>query len=119
MDEAMIEPTTLFKALADETRLRCLILLIHEQELCVCELCHALDITQPKISRHLATLRNNGVVQDRRSGQWIYYSLHPELATWATQIMQNAAQGARSLEPFTRDQQRLTSMPDRPTRCCS
>ena len=46
-----------FKALSDLTRLRMLVLLSHEGELCVCELTHALDEIQPKISRHLAQLR--------------------------------------------------------------
>ena len=75
------------KALADETRLR-LILLIHDQsELCVCELLSALAVSQPKISRHLAILRENRIVMTRREGQWIYYRLHPDLPKWAVDII--------------------------------
>jgi ArsR family transcriptional regulator len=64
----------LFKALADETRLRIVALLAHG-ELCVCHLEEALGISQPKVSRHLATLRAASVVEDRRDGTWVYYRL--------------------------------------------
>ena len=64
----------LFKALADETRLRIVALLSHG-ELCVCHLEEALKLSQPKVSRHLATLRAAGVVEDRRDGSWVYYGL--------------------------------------------
>ena len=64
----------LFKALADETRLRIVALLAHG-ELCVCHLEEGLGLSQPKVSRHLATLRDAGVVEDRRDGSWVYYRL--------------------------------------------
>lgn len=64
----------IFKALADDTRLRILALLL-EGELCVCELIAALELPQSTVSRHLAYLRNNGWVQDRRQGVWMYYRL--------------------------------------------
>lgn len=64
----------LFKALGDETRLRIVALLSHG-ELCVCHLEEALRLSQPKVSRHLATLRAAGVVQSRRDGSWVYYRL--------------------------------------------
>lgn len=61
-----------FDALSDETRLRILVLLYHK-ELCVCEICEILELSQPKISRHLAKLRDLGLVRDERQNQWIYY----------------------------------------------
>ena len=64
----------LFRALADETRLRIVALLSHG-ELCVCHLEEALRLSQPKVSRHLAALRSAGVVEDRRDGTWVYYRL--------------------------------------------
>jgi ArsR family transcriptional regulator len=64
----------LFKALADQTRLR-LINLIGDDEVCVCFLVEVLKINQPKISRHLAYLRRAGVVSARREGKWIHYRL--------------------------------------------
>ena len=64
----------LFKALADETRLRVVALLSHG-ELCVCHLEAALGLSQPNISRHLAVLRAAGIVEDRREGKWIHYRI--------------------------------------------
>lgn len=65
---------SIFKACSDATRLRILFLLAI-RELCVCELVSVLEIPQGKISRHLALLKQAGVVEDRRDGTWIYYSL--------------------------------------------
>ncbi len=79
-----MEADQFFKALSDLTRLRMLVLLNCEGELCVCELTHALDEIQPKISRHLAQLRELGVVLDRRQGQWIYYRTQSRFAGMGT-----------------------------------
>ena len=64
----------LFKALADQTRLR-LINLIGDEEICVCFFVEVLKTNQPKISRHLAYLKRAGVVAARREGKWIHYRL--------------------------------------------
>ncbi len=64
-----------FKALADETRLRILWLLMSEDELCVCDIMRVLGITQSRASRHLRYLYNQGLVTDRREGVWMYYRL--------------------------------------------
>ena len=63
-----------FRALADPTRLRILHLL-RAGELCVCDLMAALQVPQAKTSRHLAYLRNAGLVTCRKNGLWSYYSL--------------------------------------------
>lgn len=65
----------LFKALSDETRLR-IINLIYKQDLCVCELVEILDLSQPKISKHIAKLRQIGLVNTERKEQYIYYSFN-------------------------------------------
>jgi ArsR family transcriptional regulator len=70
----MKEMEQVFKALADGTRLRILNLLLHG-ELCVCDIQFVLDSPQPNVSRHLTYLKNAGLVQDRREGPRIYYSL--------------------------------------------
>ena len=62
------------KALADTTRLRILGLLL-TGEVCVCHIHESLRISQPKASRHLAYLRRAGIVDARRDGKWIHYSL--------------------------------------------
>ena len=76
-----------YKALADETRLLSLLLIEQHGELCVCDLITALDESQPKISRHLAQLRKSGILQDRRQGQWVHYSLHPLLEPWMQEVL--------------------------------
>jgi ArsR family transcriptional regulator len=66
--------TRLFRALGDETRLRIVALLSHG-ELCVCHLEAALDLNQSTASRHLGILRSAGIVDSRREGTWVYYSI--------------------------------------------
>ncbi len=63
--------------LSDETRLR-IIMLLWQKPLCVCELCYILKLSQPKVSRHLAKLRDIGIVKDDRQSQWIFYYLNME-----------------------------------------
>jgi ArsR family transcriptional regulator len=65
----------LFKALADETRLKILWLLMEQKELCVTDCMAILDITQPKASRHLRTLYHAGLVVDRRDRLCVYYRI--------------------------------------------
>ena len=93
----MLKPEQLFYLLSDETRLRCLLLMQAKTECCVCDLTYALQIVQPKISRHLAILRGGAVVSDRRAGAWIYYSLHPTLPAWASRILTNIAKETADL----------------------
>ncbi|APZ41964.1 metalloregulator ArsR/SmtB family transcription factor [Acidihalobacter ferrooxydans] len=96
-------PETFFRALSDGTRLRCLMLLQREGELCVCELTQALDLSQPKISRHLAALREAGVVLDRRAGQWVHYRIHPELPGWAQKVLADTAAGLAQDPVYAQD----------------
>jgi ArsR family transcriptional regulator len=73
-----LSPRTLasaYKALADETRVQMLALLLEQPELCVCHLERTLEISQSKASRHLRYLLNAGLLEDRREGVWIYYRL--------------------------------------------
>src|SRR5437667_9900041 len=65
----------LFHALSDETRLEIVRLLSHGER-CVCELQQVLDAAQSRLSFHLRTLKDAGVVSDRREGRWVYYALN-------------------------------------------
>ena len=115
-----IQAEQFFKILADLTRLRVLALLSQEGELCVCELTHALGEIQPKISRHLALLREAEVVLDRRQGQWIYYRLNPKLPEWARAVLSETTEGIAKQAPFNSDQHALSRMPNRPgSACCA
>lgn len=107
----------IFQALSDDTRLRALLLMAAEGELCVCELVQGLDISQPKISRHMALLRDAGLVCSRRHAQWVFYFINPELADWQQQII-DAVIGSGQDGPVTqRDRSRLAAMNNRPARC--
>lgn len=70
----LTEMETFFMALADKTRLR-LLNLMRRDEICVCFFTEILGESQPKISRHLAYLRNAGIVEARREGKWMHYSI--------------------------------------------
>jgi ArsR family transcriptional regulator, arsenate/arsenite/antimonite-responsive transcriptional repressor len=111
-------PETYFKSLSDETRLRCLMLLYKEGELCVCELTAALELSQPKISRHLAPLRHNGILQDSRVGQWVYYKINPDLPVWTFAVLAAAEQGTANHLIYQQDYARLKNMSDRPQKNC-
>lgn len=82
-----MNPCKFYKCLADDTRLTFLLLISHEGESCVCDLMQALDLDQPKASRHLAELRKCGILLDERRGKWVYYNLHPELPKWARNVI--------------------------------
>lgn len=84
----MHEPLAFYKSLAEETRLKSLLLIKKKERLCVCDLMNALQLSQPKVSRHLAELRKHGLVMDERCGKWVYYQLHPQLPEWMDQVLQ-------------------------------
>jgi ArsR family transcriptional regulator len=71
----MRELSDIFKALGDETRLCILALLLEHGELCVCDIESTLGASQSKTSRHLRYLLHAGLVQDRREGLWVHYSV--------------------------------------------
>ncbi|MCV6606012.1 MAG: metalloregulator ArsR/SmtB family transcription factor [Porticoccaceae bacterium] len=90
-------PIELFKSLADQTRLRSLLLIHLKGELCVCELMAALEESQPKISRHLAQLRGNKILLDRRQGQWVFYRINPQLPQWVSDILDTTLSSNRPI----------------------
>ncbi len=79
----MITPTTTtpsfiiagFHALSEPIRIK-VIELLRQRELCVCDLCDILDISQSKLSFHLKNLKEANLVNSRQEGRWIYYSLN-------------------------------------------
>ncbi len=103
-----------YKCLADDTRLKSLLLMLKEDELCVCELTHALEQSQPKVSRHLALLRQNKLVIDRRQGQWVHYQINPHIPDWAQEILSLTL--ANNLSSIQQEVQRLDTMLCRPNR---
>ncbi len=114
-----MNPVQFYKCLSDETRLRCLMLIQRENELCVCELTEALNEIQPKISRHLAQLRQCELLLDRKQGQWVFYRINPALPDWAKSVIE---QTVESNQVFLKENlTNLSRMGDRPNRvvnCC-
>lgn len=110
----MIQAESLFNILSDRTRLRALMLMQSAGEVCVCELTFALHESQPKISRHLALMREAGIVESRRDGTWMHYRLSPELPGWATKILKNIHLQISGQLPYKDDLKQITRMADRP-----
>jgi ArsR family transcriptional regulator len=92
-----------FHALSDETRLQ-IIERLSEGEQCVCDLTSMLDTTQSRLSFHLKTLKDAGILTDRREGRWVYYAVNAE-------VIEEVAQFVSSLKAHSR---RLRSA----SQCC-
>src|SRR5690606_6437068 len=87
----IMQPVLFYKCLSDDTRLKALLLICLQGELCVCDLMNALQLSQPKVSRHLAELRRCELLMDERRGKWVYYNIHPHLPDWALQVLHTTA----------------------------
>ncbi len=113
-----MNPVEFYKNLSDETRLKSLLLIHGEGELCVCELTTALGEIQPKVSRHLAQLKKAGLLLDRRQGQWVYYRINPQLPRWMLKVLDTTQADNTAFLKNTIN--RLNAMPDRPKKgCCN
>jgi ArsR family transcriptional regulator, arsenate/arsenite/antimonite-responsive transcriptional repressor len=112
----MVRPATfdlprLFAALADRTRLR-LLNLMNGREVCVCYFVEILKQSQPKISRHLAYLRNAGIVSARREGKWMHYSIEGPTDPAAAGILDG------TLESFATDREMQSDLSRLSKACC-
>ena len=113
MSKPLADLEQLFKALADETRLRILGLLLMG-EVCVCHIHESLRVPQPKVSRHLAYLRRAGLVDTRRDGLWIYYRLAESANPIVSTLRQAVAHALGHVDSIHRDAERLKKK----TGCC-
>lgn len=84
-------PAELFKVLADPLRLTMMMHLVASPELCVCDLVERTGMSQPKVSRHLAQLREYGLLLDRKEERWVYYRLNPAMPDWMRHVIQISA----------------------------
>jgi ArsR family transcriptional regulator len=107
-----ISLASLFAALADTTRLR-LLNLMAGREVCVCHFVEILGQSQPKISRHLAYLRNAGIVTARREGKWMHYSICPVADASASAVL------AASLAALGSDKQMQVDRASLDRVCCA
>jgi ArsR family transcriptional regulator, arsenate/arsenite/antimonite-responsive transcriptional repressor len=109
---------TFAKALADSTRLR-VIAALRQRELCVCELCDALEATQSTLSTHLTLLRDAGITRTRKQGKWIYYRLSDEGAPLIETFFRHFTDAKRDTR-MRRDTDRLRQrLKLRENGCCS
>jgi ArsR family transcriptional regulator len=108
----LLQMENLFLALADKTRLR-ILNLMREDEICVYFFTEVLGESQPKISRHLAYLKNAGVVSARREGKWIHYQIEAPGNLFAAKILQDTLDWLKSQNDMQSDYEKLISI------CCS
>ena len=108
-ENSLRQMETLFLALADKTRLR-ILNLIREDEVCVCYFTEVLGESQPKISRHLAYLRNAGIVSARRDGKWMNYSIRFPSDPVAVRILRDTLGWLESQKDLQDDFDRLAKV---------
>jgi ArsR family transcriptional regulator len=105
----------MFRALSDRTRLRILHLL-RDGELCVCDLTRVIDAPQPKISRHLAYLRQAKLVAARKDGLWSYYSLAPARGVFHEKLLDCLSHCFADVPELAKDRKKLRTACD--DGCC-
>lgn len=109
---------TFAKALADPTRLR-VIAALRKRELCVCELCDALEAEQSTLSTHLTLLRDAAITRTRKQGKWIYYRLSDEAAPLIETFLRHFEDASRD-KRIRRDTDRLRQrLKLRENGCCN
>lgn len=111
-EDFLFDMETFFMALADKTRLR-LLNLLREDEICVCFFTEVLGESQPKISRHLAYLRNAGIVEARRDGKWMHYRIVVPENPFAAEVLEYTLRWLASQTAMQRDYQNLAAA------CCA
>lgn len=109
----MFNVDAFYAALNDRFRRRILALLLQEDEVCVCEMALVLRLPQPKVSRHLAVLREARIVTVRRAGTWIFYRISAYAPVWSYKILESMAHGEREQPIFAADAARLKGRPVR------
>src|SRR5512142_302446 len=110
--KAQFDLARFFQALGDPTRLR-LLNLMGDHEICVCYFVEILDSPQPKISRHLAYLRNAGIVAARREGKWMHYRIVMPPHGGAAQVLKQTLDTLREEKAMQADSSKLAKV------CCA
>ncbi|WP_415720449.1 metalloregulator ArsR/SmtB family transcription factor [Photobacterium ganghwense] len=108
-------PVELFKVMSDPLRLKILMIIEDEQWVTVSDLVESLGVSQPKVSRHLALLRDSGVLETRREGQWIFYRYTENLPVWVRHVfttVRNGNPGIINQEKLQLSQLQQRKVPD-------
>ncbi|HZK60734.1 MAG TPA: metalloregulator ArsR/SmtB family transcription factor [Anaerovoracaceae bacterium] len=111
----MNQLTSIFKILSDETRVR-IIILLYQEELCVCELSGILDVPQSRISKNLSRLRDLNLVVDERKEKFVFYKLRRENKLFLNTI-ENIMKDFGSYSQLVTDKNRLSSKEDYLNQC--
>jgi ArsR family transcriptional regulator len=111
-DKILKNMETFFLALADKTRLR-LLNLLRGNEVCVCFFTEVLGESQPKISRHLAYLRNAEIISARREGKWMHYKIVTPESEYGARVLRDTLDWLKSQDEMQKDYERFESV------CCS
>jgi ArsR family transcriptional regulator len=112
----MNQLTSIFKILSDETRIR-IIILLYQEELCVCELSGILNVSQPKISKSLSKMRDMNLVADERKEKFVFYTLKKENRVLMA-TLKNIMEDLDSYPQLLEDQKRLADKDKYLTQCC-
>ena len=110
------DPSLLFRAFADTTRLRLLSLLL-ERELCVCDLCEVLGEIQPKVSRHLAYLKRANLIEGRQEARWMYYRITTQPTPIQKTLLSCVGSCLRDFDQLRKDLRKLEKLAPRDRRC--
>ena len=110
--EKLFDMDLFFSALADNTRRR-LLNLIGEDEVCVCFLVEVIDTNQPKISRHLAILKNAGLVSVRRDWKWSHYRITKPSESRAAKAFEDVLELLKHDHEMQKDKKQMAKM------CCA
>jgi ArsR family transcriptional regulator, arsenate/arsenite/antimonite-responsive transcriptional repressor len=94
------------KALADPTRVR-ILMALREDELCVCELCDALAVTQSTLSTHLQVIRDAGLISSRKQGKWMYYAIAPSASRLVDSLVKFFSGSLKANATLRRDEKKL------------
>ena len=95
------------KAAADKNRMR-ILKMVEKKSMCVCELAAVLKIKQPSVSKHLSILKNAGLIQDERNGQWIDYSLCTEKINKYSPVIQSTIKNWLNDDPIIKSDLKKT-----------
>ncbi|MBT1070503.1 ArsR/SmtB family transcription factor [Pelotalea chapellei] len=109
----------IFKALADPIRLRIVLLLQSEGELCVCDLMAVLKLPQSTVSRHLAYLKRSCWVDIRRQGVWMYYQLSRESCQMCRELLETLKKSVGNLPEAESDRKAFAEFKKKPPSACN
>ena len=114
----MSEITTALKALSEEIRIR-LLLVLMEDEACVCELMETFNMAQSKLSHHLIALRDAGFVKDEKRGKWNYYRIDMQsLDPMRKELLSSLASWVDDRAGVEKDQKALVRVKTKMQICC-